>query len=178
MLYNDRALLVCGIKFDWGSSEQQIWTPKWPTYFFPNPMQKRGSWMCLWRQIGHLPGLVSRSLFLNLNPHFLHSAGIVIRRSLFFWVAIRICPRWSTTSFSEIPISADISRADKIRSVRTEIISWRIVSCFSGETKGSLGLIFIYVTKSWPNLSKQAGICDQVQPSAQPIFPLISLFGS
>ena len=129
-------------------------------------MQKRGSWMCLWRQIGHLPGLVSRSLFLNLNPHFLHSAGIIIRRALFFWVDIRICPRWSTTSFSEIPISADISRADKIRSVRTKIISWRIVSCFSGETKGSLGLIFIYVTKSGPNLSKQAGICDQVQPSA------------
>src|SRR3990172_6842486 len=76
--------------------------------------------------IGHLPGVLSLSLFLKTKPQPRHLEGSVTNLNpppvdLATW------GRCSSTSFSIIPTALDISLAVNISSMRASKILWRTV---------------------------------------------------
>ncbi len=95
------------------------------------------------RHTGHLPGLVSRSLFLYIKPHVMHSGGIMISLTLFLPRVFRICSRCPYTSFSGIPTYAEISLAESFLSLSREIISCLIVWRLSGDRYGGFCVVFL-----------------------------------
>jgi hypothetical protein len=92
-----------------------------------SPIEKRASWMDSPRQRGHLPGFRSRARFEKMNPHFLHSAGVMIRCLVALLAVFLMCSRWSYTSRSEILTSLEISPAERSPCPSAVKISCRIV---------------------------------------------------
>ena len=104
-------------------------------------IENNGSCMCSEWQIGHLPGLLSFSLFLKTKPHLRHSAGVT---TSFLVISCRdFCTysRWRYTSFSEIATLPEISRAESVIPSSACMISCRTVSCLCwGRTSLLTGL--------------------------------------
>src|SRR4030067_2988539 len=94
------------------------------------------------RHIGHLPGFLNFSLFLNTKPHFRHSAGVTLKISSPLLSVLCICSRCSYISFSETLTLPDSSFAESVLSLRHVIIICLIVSFLSIGSEGSLGLFF------------------------------------
>jgi len=97
---------------------------------------KRGSLMDSALQSGHFPGLLSFSRFEKTNPHFLHSAGMMIRCLPDDTIVLLICSRCPQTSLSGIPTAADTSLAEQGPSSSSAMISCLTVSCIAWGTLG------------------------------------------
>lgn len=109
-----------------------------PVLFPDVSIWKRGSVISPLRHIGHFPGRVSLSLFLNSNPHFLQCAGVTERYRSRVFEVFRICSRWSQMSFSGTMISFDNSFAESGILPTSAMIFCRIVSVLSTGGEGFL----------------------------------------